>query len=136
MPLILALVAVLVLAPAAIARKPASKSPAEISAYWTKERMKDAKPRERAKGGGGGGGNASDWTRFTVPTPYGTQERLNGKLFFSLDGGTYVCSGTAVAATAGVNLVWTAGHCVTDGVQDGVEHKATNFLFIPAYLNG
>jgi len=50
----------------------------------------------------------------------------------TIDGGNYVCSGTAVAASAGVNLVWTAGHCVTDGTG----HEATNLLFVPGYYRG
>ena len=126
-------------APAAAAPNKSAKSPAEIADYWSDSRMKDAKPRDRARpgGGGGGGGATSDWSRYTVPTPYTDQTRVNGKLFFSLDGSRYVCSGTAVEASASVNLVWTAGHCVTDGVDaEGVEHKAQDFLFIPAYLNG
>jgi V8-like Glu-specific endopeptidase len=40
--------------------------------------------------------------------------------------------GTAVTASAGVNLVWTAGHCVTDGPG----HDATNFMFVPGYYKG
>ena len=102
--------------------------------------MKNAKPRERAKpgggGGGGGGGETSDWSRFTVPLDtsgrYGIAERMNGKVFFTLGGSNYVCSGTAVAASAGVNLVWTAGHCVTDGPNE----FATNFMFVPGYYKG
>lgn len=99
--------------------------------------MKNAKPRERAKpgGGGGGGGQTSDWSRFTVPlagSTYGPTDRMNGKLFFSIDGAGYVCSGTAVNATVGVNLVWTAGHCVTDGPG----RDATNVMFVPGYYKG
>ena len=122
--------------PAAAAPKTNPKSPPETSAYWTAERMKNAKPRERAKPGGGGtGGTQTDWSRFTVPlagSTYGTEDRKNGKLFFSIDGASYVCSGTAVNATAGVNLVWTAGHCVTDGPG----HDATNVMFVPGYYKG
>jgi len=122
--------------PAAAAPKRSSKSPAEISAYWTSERMKDAKPRERAKpGGGGGGGGAADWSTFAVALTGGAYvgpDRQNGKVFMTIDGANYVCSGTAVNASSGVNLVWTAGHCTTDGPG----HTATNFLFVPAYYKG
>ena len=123
--------------PAAAAPKKNPKSPQETSAYWTAERMKNAKPRERAKpgGGGGGGGRTSDWSRFAVAlagTTYGAEDRKNGKVFFTLDGSNYVCSGTAVTAATGVNLVWTAGHCVTDGPG----HEATNLMFVPGYHNG
>ena len=122
--------------PAAAAPRKNPKSPEETAAYWTAQRMKDAKPRERAKpSAGGGGGKATDWSRSAVPLTGGAytgENRKNGKVFFTLDGANYVCSGTAVTASAGVNLVWTAGHCVTDGPG----HDATNFMFVPGYNNG
>jgi len=136
--LLLAAILALVLAtPAAAAPKKNPKSPQETSAYWTAQRMKDAKPRDRARpgGGGGGGGKVTDWTRYTVPLTdgaYTAENRMNGKVFMTIDGVNYVCSGTAVAASAGINLVWTAGHCVTDGPG----HDATNFMFVPGYYQG
>lgn len=139
---LLATVLVAALAPpAAAAPKKNPKTPQETAAYWSVERMKAAKPRERAKpggggGGGGGGGKTSDWSRYTVPLvngAYAGEDRKNGKVFMTIDGGNYVCSGTAVdSTTAGVSLVWTAGHCVTDGPG----HDATNVMFAPGYLNG
>ena len=123
-------------ASASAAPKKNPKSPEETAAYWTVERMKSAKPRERAKPGGGGGGQPSDWSRVTVPLvggAYAGADRMNGKVFMTIDGLNYVCSGTAVASTTtGVSLVWTAGHCVTDGPG----HDATNFMFAPGYYNG
>ena len=128
--------------PAAAAPKKSSKSPGEISKYWTPERMKNATPRERAKPGGGGGGGkggggrTSNWSTSPVPLSggqYAGENTKNGKVFMTIDGANYVCSGTAVdATTPGVNLVWTAGHCVTDGPG----HEATNFMFVPGYYNG
>ncbi|MGH2839212.1 MAG: trypsin-like serine peptidase [Solirubrobacteraceae bacterium] len=122
--------------PAAAAPKKNPKSPQQTASYWTSERMKNAKPRERARpGGGGGGGGTSDWSRFAVPlagSAYAGENRKNGKVFFTIDGANYVCSGTAVDASAGINLVWTAGHCVTDGPG----HAATNFMFVPGYYKG
>ncbi len=112
------------------------KSPQATSAYWTSERMKGAKPRDRARPGGGGtSGKTSDWSRYAVPLvngQYTAESRQNGKVFFTLEGANYVCSGTATAASAGVNLVWTAGHCVTDGPGK----DATNFMFVPGYYKG
>ena len=130
------LIAGLLAAPAAAAPSKNRKSPQQTSAYWTAERMKNAKPRERARpGGGGGGAQPSDWSRYAVALAdgaYGGENLENGKVFFTLGGSNYVCSGTAVDASAGVNLVWTAGHCVTDGPgQD-----ATNFMFVPGYYKG
>jgi V8-like Glu-specific endopeptidase len=124
-----------VAAPAAAAPRKNPKSPEQTSAYWTHERMKNAKPRERAKPGGGGGGGAADWSGFTVPLSggaYAGENRKNGKVFMTIDGANYVCSGTAVTATTGINLVWTAGHCTTDGPG----HDATNFMFVPGYYKG
>ena len=124
--------------PAAAAPKKNPKSPQETSAYWTAERMKTAKPRERAKpGGGGSGGGQTDWSHYAVATVGGAyvgENRMNGKVFFTLGGSNYVCSGTAVAASTGVNLVWTAGHCVTDG--SAAQDFATNFMFVPGYYRG
>lgn len=57
----------------------------------------------------------------------------HGKLFFEIPGeGTYVCSGTVVGAES-QNVVWTAGHCVTEGDGGGFFE---NFLFIPGYDDG
>ena len=61
---------------------------------------------------------------------------LNGKIFFTNNGGNYVCSGTSVGSYHGATLeneVWTAGHCVSNtnlsspGVFDSFAE------FIPGY---
>lgn len=117
----------------------AAKSPAEVSAYWTKDRMQNAIPRDVVRGNGphstakpGGSGGTSTWTRLAVPTPYSGADRNSGKVFFTMSGVNYVCSGTSVAASSGLSLVWTAGHCVNEGPGP----YATNFIFVPAYLDG
>jgi hypothetical protein len=115
----------------------ATKSPAEVSAYWTKDRMRNAIPRTAVRGNGprstaGKPGGGTSWTRLAVPTPYSGTDRDNGKVFFTLGGVNYVCSGTSVAASAGLSLVWTAGHCVNEGPGA----YATNFMFAPAYIDG
>ncbi len=116
----------------------ATKSPAEVSAYWTKDRMRNAIPRDVVRSNGAHatvgkpGGDSSSWTRLTVPTPYSGTDRDNGKVFFTMSGVNYVCSGTSVAATTGLSLVWTAGHCV----HEGPGSYATNFMFAPAYIDG
>jgi len=51
-----------------------------------------------------------------------------GKLFFTIDGQNYVCSGSVI----GRSTVATAGHCISDG--DG--EFATNVLFCPSYRKG
>lgn len=54
-----------------------------------------------------------------------------GKVFFTLGGANYVCSGNSITA-ANKSTVSTAGHCVNEGPGA----FATNFVFVPAYLNG
>lgn len=95
--------------------------------YWTPARMKTAIPVghqvPQGKPGGGGGSGA---TAVQVPA----QPKF-GKVFFTLGGLNYVCSGTATSSTNG-DVVTTAGHCVNEGPGA----YATNFAFVPAYENG
>ncbi len=76
---------------------------------------------------------------FSYPTPF---DRYNvpakdyrtfphaavGKLFFTQNGGSFVCS----ASSAGNDAIWTAGHCVSDGAGN----FSSNLVFVPAYKNG
>ena len=110
------------------------QDPDDVRAYWTDERMKNARPVERAKptrppGGGGGGEPTNTWTSGAVAwSTADALTRSNGKVFFTDSGVNYVCSGTVVST----NVVLTAGHCVHDG--PGQFH--TNWSFVPAYDNG
>lgn len=63
------------------------------------------------------------WREATPITSY--PKSTVGKLFFTLNGGNYVCS----ASVIGRSTVLTAGHCVSDGQG----HWATNLLFCPSY---
>lgn len=54
-----------------------------------------------------------------------------GKVFFTLGGVNYVCSGNSVTS-ANQSTVSTAGHCLNEGAGA----FASNFTFVPAYLNG
>lgn len=54
-----------------------------------------------------------------------------GKVFFTLGGQNYVCSGNSVASD-NESTVSTAGHCL----HEGPGAFATNFVFVPAYHNG
>jgi hypothetical protein len=80
------------------------------------------------------------YTSWNVPTsdykhyPWA----VNGKIFFTNDGGNFVCSGTAIPSVNGTsneNEVWTAGHCLvnTEVNDQGVD---SSFEFIPAYNGG
>ncbi len=54
-----------------------------------------------------------------------------GKVFFTLGGSNYVCSGNAVTSN-NQSTVSTAGHCLNEGPGA----FATNWIFVPAYDNG
>ncbi|GAA4043746.1 peptidase [Arthrobacter methylotrophus] len=54
-----------------------------------------------------------------------------GKVFFTLGGVNYVCSGNSVTST-NQSTVSTAGHCVNEGPGA----FSTKFTFVPAYSNG
>ncbi|WP_165308028.1 trypsin-like serine peptidase, partial [Agromyces binzhouensis] len=54
-----------------------------------------------------------------------------GKVFFTLNGRNYVCSGNSVSSSNG-SVVATAAHCV----HSGKGKYATNWTFVPAYENG
>src|SRR5688572_20453758 len=128
----LALTAVLVLAalPAAavpaLARDSAQARHERVVAYWTPARLKAAVPRDfvkklngtfqpRARPKGVGSVAGADW-----PNGQGQVYRTVGKVFFSLSGGNYVCSGAVAtdgSTTNGRSLVLTAGHCAYDEVK-------------------
>ena len=74
------------------------------------------------------------WTSQEVTTPYtNAPTRTHGKVFFTLGGVDYVCSGTALLS-GNKSVVWTAGHCVYDPAPPG--DFATNWNFAPAYKDG
>jgi hypothetical protein len=82
---------------------------------------------------------------FSYPYPYDSftpaqslwrtyPYEVNGKLFFSNDGGNYVCSATSVASSSGTsneNEIWTAGHCAAN--TNGTHLWDSSAIFIPAY---
>jgi V8-like Glu-specific endopeptidase len=107
--------------------KAVGQSRAEVVAYWTAARMRNAKPRELAKGNTARGKVTYPFTRYE-PSPY---PAMHGKVFFTDNGVNYVCSGTALNSN-NKSVVWTAGHCVNEGPGD----YFTNWAFVPAYKDG
>lgn len=110
---------------------PASDGHGRTVAYWTPARRAAAIPRDldrkpAAKPGRGGGSTSSTGA---VWTKGGDVTKTTGKVFFTLGGIDYVCSGSAVQSPHG-NLVLTAGHCVHDG--DGGAF-ATRWIFYPGW---
>jgi hypothetical protein len=113
-----------------------------ILAYWTPQRMAAAQPRDfvrtsngfkpYAKPGGGGGVTGASW-----PNLKGKISTVEGKVFFSMDGGNWQCSGTTVADATNNNysLVLTAGHCTYDETNGhgNLNGFATNWMFMPAW---
>ncbi|TQJ57967.1 V8-like Glu-specific endopeptidase [Arthrobacter sp. SLBN-83] len=113
--------------------------------YWTPERMQSAVPGDTLAGKALERGNRSSalfvekgkpaTTKGTKgkPTIAKSENPVShiGKVFFTLGGANYVCSGNAVTS-ANRSTVATAGHCVNEGPGA----YATNFIFVPEYENG
>lgn len=116
-----------------------------VADYWTEDRMRSAIPGDVLAGKALERGNSSSaasvekGTNTKVaggkgkPTIAVSEAPVDhiGKVFFTLAGVNYVCSGNAVTS-ANKSTVTTAGHCVNEGPGA----FATNFAFVPAYLNG
>lgn len=114
---------------------------ARILAYWTPERMASARPRDfvmnaagklvpNAKPGGGGGGGSGAVTGASW-TGNGAIEQRSGRVYFTMGGSNWICSGSAIAdgGTNGYSTVLTAGHCV----YDGADGWATFWMYIPDF---
>jgi V8-like Glu-specific endopeptidase len=115
--------------------------------YWTAERMRAAIPGEVLASKALARGNKSSETAVEKgsstkiagtaatdkPGLHADENPVShiGKVFFTLGGLNYVCSGNSVAS-ANKSTVSTAGHCVNEGPGA----FATNFVFVPAYLDG
>ncbi|XAS68058.1 hypothetical protein V3C33_01625 [Micrococcaceae bacterium Sec5.7] len=118
-----------------------------VADYWTADRMRTAIPGDVLANKALDRGNSSkagtvekgSSTRIAgkagqaKPTLHADETPVShiGKVFFSMGGSNYVCSGNSVVAT-NKSTVSTAGHCVNEGPGA----FATNFVFVPAYLNG
>jgi hypothetical protein len=98
--------------------------------YWTAERMREAVPVDQTQGAVKAAQDllAPPFESHEHPDPYPPP---HGKVFFTLGGTDYVCSGTALDSSNG-SVVWTAGHCVNEGPGS----FATNWAFVPAYKDG
>jgi V8-like Glu-specific endopeptidase len=106
-----------------------------IIAYWTPERIANARPRDfvmtasghlvpQARPGGGGGG--ASWTLN------GAIETRSGRVLFHQGNGDWICSASVVndgSTTDAYSIVVTAGHCA----YDGADGWATNWMYIPDF---
>jgi len=131
----------------------------DVAEYWTADRMRNAVPGDVLAGKAMKRGKSSkpaaaplegaapstvEAAAPALQSPSRTSQTLQtkanasespvphiGKVFFTLGGTNYVCSGNSVAA-GNKSTVTTAGHCVNEGPGA----FATKFTFVPAYLNG
>ncbi|MHC5794622.1 trypsin-like serine peptidase [Lacisediminihabitans sp. FW035] len=121
----------------------------QVGDYWTAERMRDATPGDAlvadhaaAAATGAQSRAATSGTARTVPSqaatvspqPNAASEATVshiGKVFFTLGGTDYVCSGNAIASS-NESTVATAGHCVNEGPGA----FASRWIFVPAYESG
>jgi len=128
----------------------AAPSPKAVG-YWTQERLDSAQPIELvvdqktgigkiqvnpAAGKTGGGGTSSTGVLKTTDWPQSAPiaQTAVGKVFFTVGGSRYVCSGALVTdGLAGRAIVLTAGHCVWD---DQTGNFVENFIFYPNYDSG
>ncbi len=134
---------------AQVSREPAiqavSEAPKDVLNYWTKRRMRRAEPLDLevrepalAESSTAAPGERepllhAPFSSHEVPNTTTYPNRTHGKVFFDIDGSSFVCSGTVVHAPA-ENVVLTAGHCVFDA--GGTNQFVDNFLFVPAYKGG
>lgn len=117
-----------------------------VGGYWTTERMREAVPADGlaadaiAKAAASSAAEAVEAVDVGEPVTYpailptatpAAPISHVGKVFFTMGGQNYVCSGNVVGS-ANRDVVATAGHCVHDG--SGAFH--TNWAFVPAYDNG
>jgi V8-like Glu-specific endopeptidase len=124
--------------------------------YWTVERMRHAaipprrsRPHPMAGSSADGGPLAGvpvtipgsvpeqQSSRRAVETPgapwtsRGAVRATTGKVFFTINGGDYVCSAGTVSSS-NRDLVVTAGHCA----QDATGTWARNWIYVPGYDQG
>ena len=135
----------ILVAPSSATGNSNDKTPNENAiGYWTKDRLENALTRDfefepGAKSGklvslgkparGGGGTTTSitgaSWTNGGKPLTD------TGKVFFTMGGLNYVCSGSIISETQTArSIVLTAGHCVFDNAKGKF---ATNFIYYPAF---
>ncbi|HEU4674335.1 MAG TPA: hypothetical protein VFS32_15685 [Candidatus Limnocylindrales bacterium] len=127
-----------------VARSQGAAEQSRVLAYWTRDRIANATPRDyvrnpdgsfsrapeprKGKPGGGGSGNnvlGASWTGG------GAILKLSGKVLFTMDSGDYICSGTLISDTASDrSIVITAGHCSYDAADGGF---ARNWTFYPEF---
>lgn len=124
-------------APAPVVGTHVAKSAQAIAAYWTPDRMRRAIPGDQRIASKFGKARTGKQVAKGKPAAIAATGPLTpiahiGKVFMTIDGSDYVCSGNSITS-GNRDVVATAGHCVNDG--DGGSW-VSNFEFVPAYDNG
>jgi len=141
-----ALLGLVLLLPAIAGPATAAGPPSErdrILAYWTRERIAAAKPRDMTLVGGRyvAGPKAAPapqplaapetTTGSRWPDGVGKAYTAIGRVLFSTADGDWICSGVAATDTsAAISVVLTAAHCAYDQATHAF---ATNWMFIPEF---
>jgi hypothetical protein len=110
-----------------------------VESHWTATRMRQASPAPAPATPANASSVARGQAMTVQDTPAAADPQAaaaavsttTGKVFFTLGGVDYVCSGSATSSSNG-DVVSTAGHCVNEGPGA----FATNWAFVPAYNNG
>jgi len=122
------------LARMAAAQRGAGGQPTAKPGSHDRQLIRKAAPAQAAPPGSWlTGDTAGDGLRWTSG---GAVTADVGKIFFTLDGDDYVCSGTLVGGKR-LDVVLTAAHCVTSGPGKGGRPRwATNWMFMPGFRDG
>lgn len=111
---------------------------ARVTSYWTPRRMRNAEVADRPATSTASSASVQRGSATKVageaaaaPVAMASTVATTGKVFFTLGGVNYVCSGAATSST-NRDVVTSAGHCVNEGPGA----FATNWAFVPAYANG
>ena len=93
-----------------------------VEDYWTAKRMRTAKTPERPSAATAADAPVARGAEQRVgpkkpgggPVPMASTTATTGKVFFTLGGTNYVCSGAATSSS-NRDVVTTAGHCLNEG---------------------
>lgn len=110
------------------------RTPSEVEAYWTPERIRDAKPPVPPKVDTTAAAPGPDGESISIPgsPPAGVTARgtltATGRLYYTTSAGDYVCTATVIASN-NKSVIATARHC-------GFNDRGTNYAFAPGFSQG